>query len=108
MTAEIREFVEIRAMTVRAHPRRLLHALLIAAAALTSQAAPKPSQVRPTPVTEPSAAGIAAPTGWIDVDYAALVDARRLSHSGESVGMLLQRLGGRPVPRPGERPEDTV
>ncbi len=42
----------------------------------------------------------------MDVAYGAIVDRRRLSHSGESVGMLLQRLGGRPVPRPGERPED--
>jgi len=44
--------------------------------------------------------------GWLDVDYGPLVDRRQLSHSGESVGALLDRLGGRPVPTPGERPAD--
>lgn len=50
------------------------------------------------------AAGSQGP--WIRVDYGPLVDRRQLSHSGESVGALLRRLGGRPLPSPGERPAD--
>ena len=46
--------------------------------------------------------------GWITVDYAPLVDRRALSHSGESVGVLLARLAGRPLPAPGERPADRI
>jgi hypothetical protein len=45
---------------------------------------------------------------WIDVDYGALVDRRELSHSGETVGALLDRLDGRPLPPRGERPSDHV
>ena len=45
---------------------------------------------------------------WIRVDYGALVDGRRLTHSGEPVGVLLQRLGGRPMPAAGERREDAL
>ena len=50
----------------------------------------------------------ALPEGWIQVDYSGLVDRRALSHSGESVGVLLERLEGRPVPPPGERPGDRM
>ena len=45
---------------------------------------------------------------WITVDYARLVDRRALSHSGESVGALLARLGGRALPPAGERPSDRI
>jgi hypothetical protein len=45
---------------------------------------------------------------WLRVDYSALVDGRRLTHSGEPVGILLQRLAGRPMPAPGERQEDAL
>ena len=45
---------------------------------------------------------------WIEIDYGALVDRRELSHSGESVGELLDRLGGRSLPAPGERPADRL
>ncbi len=45
---------------------------------------------------------------WLRVDYSALVDTRRLSHSGESVEVLLQRLGGRPLPVGGERGADRL
>ncbi len=59
---------------------------------------------------EPRASGFAAPTatGWIRVDYRALVDLRRVSHSGQTIGALLERLGGRPFPAPGERPDDAA
>jgi hypothetical protein len=43
---------------------------------------------------------------WIEIDYGALVDRRQLSHSGEPVGLLLNRLGGRSLPPPGQRPDD--
>jgi len=50
----------------------------------------------------------AQPQEWIEIDYGALVDRRELSHSGESVGELLERLGGRPLPPRGERPSDRL
>ncbi|MCP3981915.1 MAG: hypothetical protein GY716_21645 [bacterium] len=65
----------------------LLLALLLAGSAL--------AQSRPAP-------------GWLEVGYGALVDRRQLSHSGEPVGTLLSRLGGRPVPTAGERPDDRL
>ncbi|HXV77203.1 MAG TPA: hypothetical protein VD788_12875 [Candidatus Polarisedimenticolaceae bacterium] len=46
---------------------------------------------------------------WYAVDYGELVDRRQLSHSSESVGVLLDKLAGRPLPppdAPGERPDD--
>ena len=45
---------------------------------------------------------------WLRVDYSELVDGRRPSHSGESVGELLDRLGGRGLPPAGQRPEDRM
>lgn len=45
---------------------------------------------------------------WVEVDYGAIVDGRRLTHSGESVAGLLESLGGRPLPQPGERPADAL
>jgi hypothetical protein len=45
---------------------------------------------------------------WVEVDYGAVVDGRRLSHSGESIAGLLRGLGGRPFPPPGERPADAL
>ena len=52
--------------------------------------------------------GVAQQTAneWTIVDYSALVDRRELTHSGEPVGILLDRLAGRPVPPPGQRPAD--
>src|SRR5262245_56413740 len=47
-------------------------------------------------------------SGWIEVDYAALVDGRRLTHSGESIGMVLNQLRGRPYPRRGTNPDDAT
>ena len=32
---------------------------------------------------------------WVRVEYGALVDSRRLTHSGEPIGLVLQRLAGR-------------
>lgn len=49
-----------------------------------------------------------SPSGWMEVDYSALVDTRRLTHSGESVGMVLEALHGRPNPRRGEKPDDAL
>jgi hypothetical protein len=47
--------------------------------------------------------------GWVEVGYGPLVDLRRLTHSGDPVGRLLDRLGGRPFPAaPGERPDDAA
>jgi hypothetical protein len=53
----------------------------------------------------PAAARDATPA-WVVVDYSELIDRRQLSHSGESVGALLGRLEGRPLPPGGERPLD--
>jgi len=46
------------------------------------------------------------PADWLQVDYGELVDRRRPSHSGESVGELLAGLAGRPYPAPGQAGED--
>lgn len=43
---------------------------------------------------------------WLRVDYGALLDRRVPSHSGETVGELLDRLGGRSYPADGGRRED--
>jgi hypothetical protein len=51
---------------------------------------------------------VGATEDWVEIDYGAIVDGRRLSHSGESVSSLLERLGGRPLPPPGERPADAL
>ena len=48
----------------------------------------------------------AATPEWVEVDYEALLDGRRLSHSGEPLAELLRRLGGRPLPAAGERAAD--
>ncbi len=45
---------------------------------------------------------------WLRIVYGELVDRRRPSHSGETVGELLTKLGGRPLPPPGERREDRM
>jgi hypothetical protein len=48
-------------------------------------------------------------SGWVEAGYGPLVDRRQLTHSGESVGRLLDRLGGRPFPAsPGDRPGDAA
>ena len=43
---------------------------------------------------------------WIRVEYGSLVDTRRLTHSGEAVGPILARLGGRARPAEGDRSQD--
>src|SRR5437867_3106041 len=50
-----------------------------------------------TLASAPPAAGL---PDWVQIDYSALVDRRRLSHSGESTGTLLTALEGPPVPPP--------
>lgn len=57
--------------------------------------------------------GVTAPPApaakrWVRIDYGALIDGRKLTHSGEPVGVLMTRLGGRPMPAPGERREDAL
>jgi hypothetical protein len=73
------------------HVRRAACVLLVSAAMWSVGAAPE-----------------SAPARWIRIDYRALVDGRKLTHSGEPVGVLLDRLGGRPVPSEGERREDAL
>ena len=46
--------------------------------------------------------------GWVAIDYGALVDRRRLSHSGQSIGDLLRFLEGRPGPPAAGKPEDAA
>ena len=49
-----------------------------------------------------------APGGFVLVDYGDLLDLRRPTHSGEPVATVLEDLGGRAVPPPGERPADAL
>jgi hypothetical protein len=46
-----------------------------------------------------------AAKGWVVVDYGALLDTRKLTHSGDPVGAVLGRLGGAPRPPLAERSE---
>lgn len=46
--------------------------------------------------------------GWTTVDYSAIVDRRQPTHSGEPIGILLDRLDGRPVPSGAQRPGDRL
>ncbi len=78
-------------------------AVLIGFFALPVLAVPKPSS-RPDPARQASA----SIRGWVRVDYGSLVDRRRPSHSGDPIGVLLDRLGGRPFPTGGDRPEDAL
>jgi len=55
----------------------------------------------------PAGSEPAAPR-FVRVDYRSLVDARKLTHSGEPVGVLLARLAGRPMPAAGERRDDAL
>ncbi|MCU0230185.1 MAG: hypothetical protein MUC67_02280, partial [Acidobacteria bacterium] len=55
----------------------------------------------------PSAAGAAPASGWLVLDYGPLVDRRQPTHSGEPIGMVLDRLGARPRPD-GSVPGDGV
>ncbi len=73
------------------HARSSACAILVSAAIWGANAAPEP-----------------APARWLRIDYGALVDGRKLTHSGEPVGVLLGRLGGRPMPANGERREDAL
>jgi hypothetical protein len=54
----------------------------------------------------PGSSAQAVAEEWAIVEYGELINARQLSHSGEPVGLLLNRLGGRPVPPPGQRQGD--
>jgi hypothetical protein len=51
-------------------------------------------------------AGASSSSGWVSVDYGPIVDRRVPTHSGESVGTILDRLDGRTAPDPGQRPAD--
>jgi hypothetical protein len=78
---------------------RTIRALLRAAAALALVLGPSLEAPRAQPVDE---------SGWHRIDYSELVDMRQLSHSGESVEILLRKLEGRPFPPAGERPADRL
>ncbi|HEX6850293.1 MAG TPA: hypothetical protein VF139_02715 [Candidatus Polarisedimenticolaceae bacterium] len=58
-------------------------------------------------LSTPAAAPEPGPA-WDSVAYGSLVDRTQLTHSGEPVGALLDRLGGRPFPAPGERRADLL
>jgi hypothetical protein len=55
-----------------------------------------------------NAATAAAGLRWLRVEYGALIDRRELTHSGEPVGVVLDRLGGRGLPAEGERHGDAT
>ena len=55
-----------------------------------------------------SARSRTATAEWVTVDYGEIVDRRQPTHSGEPVGVLIDRLDGRILPRPGERPQDRL
>ena len=46
---------------------------------------------------EVSAAVVPDQQGWIEIDYGPLLDRRQLTHSGDSVGVLLDRLASKPA-----------
>src|SRR6058998_3558343 len=81
-----------------------LLAILSAGAAATTSSSPSPSSPSGTKPSRSTAAdsGLAGGPAWVEVDYGELLDRRRLSHSGESIEILLQKLQGRPLPPPGE------
>ena len=80
---------------LRRLPGPLLVLVLLAAAGGTAAKKP-PANPPPGPATP----------AWLRVEYGALVDARRITHSGEAVGAILARLGGRPRPADGDRSAD--
>jgi hypothetical protein len=45
---------------------------------------------------------------WVVIEYGEIVDRREPTHSGEPVGVLLDRLDGRSIPEPGEREGDRL
>ena len=45
---------------------------------------------------------------WVAIDYGAIIDGRRLTHSGEPLSTVLARLDGRALPRAGDRPGDLL
>ncbi len=81
----------------------LVLALLVAVVgrrrAVARAAAASPAPPAASPSTAPAAPAPAA--GWIVLDYRPLVDLRQPTHSGEPVGLVLERLGGRPRPGAG-------
>src|SRR5262245_10128741 len=84
---------DLSGTTVRSRRRRTGLAVLtavLALAALSTGAAPRTAPSRPSP--DPAPAG--SPAGWLEIDYGPLVDTRRLTHSGESIGMVLKDLDG--------------
>jgi len=72
----------------RALPASLL-ALVVCALTVSAAPKPKPKPAPPeAPKVEAKSPAIDA-SGWITIDYGPLVDRRRLTHSGESIGTLL-------------------
>ena len=88
-------------------PARPSEPALLAAAAKTGKGASDASGASAKPAAKPAPTS-AKNGGWVSVDYSSLLDRRRLTHSGESVGELLERLAGRSLPPPGERIPDRM
>ncbi len=59
---------------------------------------PRRPRPRPRRPRRGAPAASAPAAGWIVLDYRPLVDLRQPTHSGEPVGLVLERLGGRPRP----------
>src|SRR5262245_24718750 len=85
-------------------PRRSPVAVLALAlvASLGALAAKKTT----APAATPAPAAAKGSSSWLRVEYGALVDKRRITHSGEAVGAILARLGGRARPPDGDRSSD--
>ena len=77
----------------------LLVAVVVGTGLSPRAAAASPAPPVASPSTAPAAPAPAA--GWIVLDYRPLVDLRQPTHSGEPLGLVLERLGGRPRPGAG-------
>jgi hypothetical protein len=97
---------------MRLHRCRRLAPLVLAALFGSADVAAPPRKA-PAPKPQPAGPAAALPPAspldpWLRVEYGTLVDRRKLTHSGEPVGYLLAKLGGRSFPAPGERPDDEL
>jgi len=62
-------------------------------------------------LVSPASASSDLKPGWVEIDYAEIIDRREPTHSGEAVAGLLRRLEGRPMPHGPEvarRPDDQL
>lgn len=101
-------WIRALAPAARATVGRIAAAVVATCMLLPSDAAPRSGRPEPPPAPSARAGNGARAEPWLRVDYGPLVDRRRLTHSGESVGELLRELDGRPRPAPGTRARDDV